>query len=157
MPEFITLAEAKAQLSIDDSDTLRDARVTLALRGAIDWACNFTQRPLGELLVLPDPAVEAVPLPEPHYTPDTFLTETPGVITGIGGVPVSWGWGQVQWAAYVAANPLLTDRSAALRWDVKAAILLQMEVLFDRDVSNFALLNQRAHELLQPYRLGLGV
>lgn len=45
----------------------------------------------------------------------------------------------------------------ALPEDMKSAILLHVEAEFDRDEKNFELILKRAHDMLWPYRQGLGV
>jgi hypothetical protein len=49
------------------------------------------------------------------------------------------------------------DSPAAIPEDVKCAILLNVEALFDRDMTNFDKLCEAAERLLWPYRQGLGV
>ena len=152
--ELITLAEAKAQISMDEGFTADDARLTLLIGTVIDWAQNFTQRPLGELLVLATPAdADAVPLADP-VAPLPVASVFGTVSDIVGG---SYDWSTAQWLSFLDSDPRLHDRSVALRRDVKAACLLQLELLYDRNVDNFDLLNVRSHDLLQPYRMGLGV
>jgi hypothetical protein len=49
------------------------------------------------------------------------------------------------------------DSPAEIPDDVKSAILLHLEAEFDRDTQNFELLLKRAHDMLWPYRINLGV
>jgi hypothetical protein len=166
---LITLTEAKQQLSIDDGLTIHDARIEMLIGAATDWAQNYTQRSLGELLELDSPADSGTsPVPDPVDSP-TFIPVLPAApdqlaegLTGIvGGVPMAMDdndvWTEDSWRRYWANNPILSDSSKPLRRDVKAAILLQVELLFDRNTDNFELLEQRAEQLLAPYRVGLGV
>ena len=152
---YITLTEAKAQLSIDESNTYFDVRVQDLIGAAIDWAENFTNRSLGELLELNSPADStAVPLPNPKDspTPHHFWFNEQWVDTSFW-TPDEW---QIYWHKH-PVNPVQEDQSQPLRRDVKAAILLYLETLFDRNVENMALLEKRATDMLWPYRIALGV
>jgi hypothetical protein len=149
---YITLAQAKAQLSIDESNTYFDDRIQDLIGAAIDWAENFTNRSLGELLEIDSPADSAaVPLPDPKDspTPNHFWYSGDWVDTTL--------WNPDEWRNYWAKNPIEQDQSKALRRDVKAGILLYLETLFDRNIENFALLEKRAQDMLWPYRIALGV
>lgn len=149
---YITLAEAKAQLSIDDGLTQWDDRIQALIGASIDWAENFTQRSLGELLELNSPADSAaVLLPDPKDSPGPqhFFYENEWVDTSF--------WTPDNWRTYWAKNPIQQDQSKPLRRDVKAAILLYLETLFDRNTENMALLEKRATDMLWPYRIALGV
>lgn len=163
---YISLSEAKAQLSIDDGLTIHDTRIDMLIGAAVDWAENYTQRSLGELMELDSPTdSSAVPLPEPKDSP--HFVPPPGVppaidVTAIeGGFPLYMDdndqWTEEQWKRYWANNPMLKDDAKPLRRDVKAAILLQIELLFDRNMDNFTTLETRAEQLLAPYRIGMGV
>jgi hypothetical protein len=156
-PTYITLTEAKEQLSIDDGLTTHDARIELLIGAAIDWAENYTQRSLGELLELNSPAdAGATPLPDPKDSPSWSKPETwpgPGVI----GVEGWEGWDEKTWRNYWMNNPILRDDAKPLRRDVRAAILLKIELLFDRNVDNWKLIEDTAEQMLFPYRIGMGV
>jgi hypothetical protein len=157
---YITLEEAKDQLAIDYGLTIHDQRILRIIGGATDWAENFTQRSLGELLELNSPAdSNAVPLPDPKdspHRPPVWIEpgDQPFPIDGIGG---NEDWTAEQWAAHWKANPIMQDDSKPLRRDVKEAILLKIEILFDRNIDNMALLETTAENLLWPYRIGMGV
>jgi hypothetical protein len=146
---FITLGMAKAQLSIDDGLTIHDDRITFLIAAAIAWAQNYTQRSLGELMQLAAPLVVPVPLPDPIDTPTPPFME-PGDYDQL--------WQDAPNPAIpLVPNPIATDQSQADRTDVQAAILLQVELLFDRNVDNIELLAATAERLLDPYRNAMGV
>jgi Phage gp6-like head-tail connector protein len=154
---YITLTEAKEQLSIDDGLTTHDARIELLIGAAIDWAENYTQRNLGELLELNSPAdSEATPLPDPKDSPSWSKPEV-WPIAGVIGVEGWQEWDEKTWRDFWRNNPILQDDAKPLRRDVRAAILLKIEQLFDRNVDNWVLLEQTAEQMLFPYRIGMGV
>jgi hypothetical protein len=158
---FITLDDAKDQLSIDLGMTLHDARITFLVGASIDWAENFCGRSLGQLLPLSSPSDgAAVPLPEPVDSPSFSSNdwENPDIgIEGIQGFNDWQYWDERTWATYYRNNPLLKDYASTLRRDLKAAILLRVELLFDRNVDNWELLDKTATDMLFPYRVGMGV
>lgn len=149
---YISLVEAKEQLSIDEGLTFHDARINRLIGAAIDWAESFTGRSLGELLELNSPSDDAaVPLPDPvdspHFEP---LPKRTG--------PLGWGgWSEHTWQTYWRNNPILHDDSHSLRRDVKEAILMRLELLFDRNVDNWELIDETTTSMLFPYRIGMGV
>jgi hypothetical protein len=163
--QYISLDDAKLQLSIDLGNTYWDPRIEDLIGAAIDWAENFTQRSLAELVELNSPSdSNPQPAPDPKDSPSwinpypaaldvTDIVDGPGVQAWYG-----WeGWTQETWLAYWANNPMLKDQSQPLRRDVKAAILLYMESLFDRNTDNFELIETRCESMLFPYRVGMGV
>lgn len=164
---FVTLKQAKDHLGIDDGLTVHDARVQDCIDGAVDWAENFTQRSLGELLELNSPRDSAaVPLPDPKDSPQSIDFAWIAATNAQWGVGFDWSigvdsWGtdqtQAYWAAWLAANPAMQDQAKPLRRDVRQGILLKMEMMFDRNVASFADLELAATNLLWPYRIGLGV
>lgn len=101
---YISLEEAREQCGIDPDMAFHDARLTRLIKAAVDWAENFTERDLAEMV-----------LDSPQDSPGSGLKE-----------------------------------------DVKSALLLHIESEFDRDPDTFDLLVKRAHDLLWPYRVGLG-
>lgn len=102
---YITLDEAKDQVSVERSFTGHDERLTRLIAAAERWAVEFLNvESLADL--------EGSPQTSP---PSTFPE------------------------------------------DVKSGILLHVEAEFDRDERNFELLMKRAHDLLWPHRVGLGV
>lgn len=96
---YVTLEEAKAQVSVHPSNAAHDDRLERLILAAETWARNFLN-------------VDSL---------DEF-EESP-----------------------VTSPPTLPE-------DMKSGILLHIEAEFDRDVSNFELLLQRARDLLWPYR-----
>lgn len=153
---YITLDEAKSQLGVDPDLTVDDARIQRLIGAAIDWAENFTQRSLGELLELNSPTdSSATPLPNPKDSPSWAngrqlpWDQDPSVDFSL--------WTPDQWHDYWRQNPVQVDASAPLRRDVKEAILLKLETLYDRNVDNMALLETTALNMLQPYRIAMGV
>ncbi len=102
---YVTLDEAKEQVSVPIGFAGHDTRLTRLLEAAERWAKEFLN-----IDALAD--LEESPVTSP---PTTFPE------------------------------------------DVKSAILLHVEAEFDRDEKNFELLLKRAHDLLWPHRIGLGV
>ncbi len=157
---FITLAEAKDQLSIDADLTVHDNRINLLIRGAIAWAENYTQRSLAQLMELDSPPADSgVPAPSPVDSPrlDGHFIE-PGErqfdLAGLGDPD----WTEDQWRDHWRnLNPIAQDYSDPTRSDIKCAILLKIETLFDRNVANTKLLEETAEQMLMSYRVGLGV
>jgi len=149
---YITLAEAKDQLSIDYSNTTWDERIANLIGASIDWAENFLNRSLGEMLELDSPTdSSAVPVPNPVDSPDLQRYWMDGAWVDAG------QWTPDQWREYWQQNPVMEDHSAPLRRDLKAGILLYLETLFDRNPENMEILEQRATDMLWPYRIDLGV
>lgn len=155
---FITLKEAKEQLAIDEGLTIHDDRVTDLIGAAIDWAENFCGRSLGQLLPLSNPSDGAATvLPEPVDSPSfTMPGEDIGVI-GVEGFSDWPYWDERTWASYYSNNPLLKNNASTLRRDLKQAILMRVELLFDRNVDNWELLDKTSTDMLFPYRIGMGV
>lgn len=160
-PTWITVADVKDHLSIDESITTWDKRIQSLIGAAIDWAENFTNRSLGELLTLDSPRDStAVPLPNPVDSPpcNGFYNNNGNWAYWDGEEYVDPSlWEPSQWRAFWVANPVQQDQSAPLRRDVREAILLYIETLFDRNPENFLLLERRATDMLWPYRIALGV
>lgn len=155
---FITLDDAKDQLSIDSGLTQHDARINALIGAAIDWAENFCGRSLGELLPLSTPSDgAAVALPEPVDSPFFNSPQNENLDVGVEGFSDWQYWDEKTWATYYKNNPLLANNAATLRRDIKAAILLKVELLFDRNVDNWELLDKTATDMLFPYRIGMGV
>lgn len=153
---FVTVEEAKQQLAIDEGLTIHDARIKRLIGAAIDMAQNYTQRSLGELLELDSPSdSSALPLPDPKDSPslngyiNLLLDADPSIDYS--------QWSPGQWHAYWAANPIMMDQAQPLRRDVKEAILLFVECLFDRNIDNIPILKQMGYDMLQPYRIAMGV
>jgi hypothetical protein len=157
---FISLTEAKEQLSIDDGLTIHDNRINLLIRAAVSWAENYTQRSIGQLMELDSPPADSgVPAPSPKDSPSH---RGPWIPPGeqpfsIGGLGDTAGWTEDQWRAHWKANPISQDDSDPTRSDIKAAILLKIEQLFDRNTDNWQLLEDTAQQMLSPYRIGMGV
>jgi hypothetical protein len=161
---FITLQDAKDQLSIDEGLTIHDRRIQLLINAAVSWAENYTQRSIGQLMELDSPpADEGVPLPNPVDSPakDGVFVEPgdrPFVIGGLPGIPGSGNWTDEQWRDHWKnQNPIMQDDSDAKRSDIKSAILLKIEQLFDRNTETWQLLEDTALQMLTPYRIGMGV
>lgn len=158
---YVSLSEAKAQLRIDEGLTIHDAEIERLIGAAIDWAENYTNRSLGELMELDSPRdSSAVPLPDPKDSP------------GLAGFPANaifpldasfdWGidpdlWRPLQWQCYYQNNPIQIDQSRPLRRDAHAAILIYMQVLFDRDPVTMDDQVKFAQNMIWPYRINLGV
>jgi len=154
---FITLQNAKDQLSIDAGLTLHDDRITDLIGAAIDWAENFCGRSLGQLLPLSTPSDgAATALPEPVDSP-FFNSPTENMDVGVEGFSDWQYWDERTWASYYRNNPLLQNNAATLRRDIKQAILMRVELLFDRNVDNWELLDKTSTDMLFPYRIGMGV
>lgn len=102
---YVTLDEAKDQVSVERSFAGHDERLTRLIAAAERWATQFLN-----ICALSD--LEG----SPQTSPPTTFPE-----------------------------------------DVKSAILLHVEMEFDRDMQNFDTLLKRAEQLLWPYRIGLGV
>lgn len=152
---YISLEEAKEQLAIDVSLTLHDKRINRLIGAAIDWAENFTGRSLGELMELDTPSDGvAVPLPEPKDSPHFVVNPNadPFVI-GAGGA----NFNEKNWENFYQNNPIDKADPAPLRRDIKEAILLRIELLFDRNVDNWELIDKTTTDMLFPYRIGMGV
>jgi hypothetical protein len=159
---YITLEEAKDQLSIDYGLTVHDQRILRNIGGAIDWAEKFTQRSLGELMELNSPTdSSAVPLPDPVDSPrgpPPVWVEPGDQPFAVGGEVVGMGgYTPEQYRRAWLNNPILRDDSASRRRDVKEAILLKVQILFDRNVAEMPTLQNAAESLLFPYRIGMGV
>lgn len=155
---YITLTEAKEQLSIDDALTIHDNRIERLIGAAVDWAENFCGRSLGELLELNSPTDEsAVPLPEPRDSPHFVAVPAEVGVIGIQGFNDWAYWNEKTWQAYWKNNPILANNAQPLRRDVKEAILMKIEQLFDRNTDNWELLESTSESMLFSYRIGMGV
>lgn len=152
---YISLTEAKDQLSIDDGLTIHDARIERLIGAAIDWAENFCGRSLGELMELDSPSdASAVPLPEPVDSPSFVIAPADAGVVGVQG----WAyWDEKTWRDYWKNNPILANDAKPLRRDVKEAILMKIEQMFDRNTDNWQLLESTTESMLFPYRIGMGV
>lgn len=152
---YISLTEAKEQLSLDEGLKLHDARINRLIGAAIDWAESFTGRSLGELLELNSPSDEsAVPLPDPKDSPSFTGEAGVGLDVALDGRE---NWDEHTWRNFWRNNPILRDDSQSLRRDVKEAILMRIELLFDRNTDNWELLDKTSTDMLFPYRIGMGV
>jgi len=100
---YVTLDEAKDQVSIPREDDADDERLQRLIDAAEAWAENFLNAPLGDY--------EESPVESPPALPE----------------------------------------------DLKSGILLHVEAEFDRDMANFDTIMKRAHDLLWPYRVQVGV
>ena len=165
MSTYVSLADAKAQLSIDDSLTIHDRRISLLIGAAEDWAENFTQRSLAELMTLDSPTDSGVTaVPDPKDSPIVggdgplwnSLYAAPSWLNSPQAQWTAQNW-QYYWGNWNTGNPVATDHSRPLRRDVYSAILLWLETLFDRNTDNTELLQNQAMAMLMPYRQALGV
>jgi hypothetical protein len=155
---YITLAQAKTQLAIDQSDDTHDTQLADLIGASIDWAENMLNRSLGELLELDSPRDStAVPLPNPVDSPAGEMMRDRFLFWSDGEWIDTSTWGIDEWKDYWQKNPVQEDHSQALRRDLKAGILLYLETLFDRNPVNMMLLEKRATDLLWPYRIAMGV
>jgi Phage gp6-like head-tail connector protein len=154
---YVTLEEAKGQLSIDPGLTIHDVRIKRLIGSAIDMAEDYTNRSLGELLELNSPTdSSAVPLPNPKDSPNCEQVEANRLFDFDPTVDTSL-WTPQQWHAYWRDNPIQQDQSMSLRRPVKEAILLFVEVLFDRNPQTMKDLEAMAYRRLDPYRIAIGV
>lgn len=147
---FITLEQAKDQLNIDAGLTVYDNRINDLIGATTDWVENFTNRNLAELLELPvdSPAI-TLAAPDPAEPRDWG--------GGYNWFSASELWLEDQWRFWWTCQQQDDSRVARKRRDVRAAALLYLETLFDRNIDNFKLLERRATDMLWPYRVGLGV
>lgn len=157
---YISLSAAKRQLRIDDANQLHDIEIQDAIDGAVDWAENYLNRSLGELVELnspPDSAATPIADPaKPSGLGDDFIFDrscNDWVDTSL--------WRHSHYRAYWANNPGvqfgMRDDSQPLRRDLKMGVLLYMQTLFDRNIEDLPLLEKRAMDLLFPYRKAMGV
>lgn len=156
MNTYVTLDEAKGQLSIDVGLTEYDSRISALIGAAEDWAENYTQRSLAELMLLDSPSDDQqVALPDPvdpiHNWPEKFPRPDYLQLQIVDWLPEHY---RHYWAH---VGPVEFGTEKPLRRDVKNAILMYMETLFDRNTENFLMLQQCAQRMLDPYRIGLGV
>jgi hypothetical protein len=100
---YVTLDEAKEQVSVELDNDAHDERLTRLIKAAHLWAKEFLNAELEDY--------EDSPSTSPPTIPE----------------------------------------------DMKSAILLHIELEFDRDERNMELLLKRAEQLLWPHRVGLGV
>lgn len=158
MSTYITLNQAKAQLRIDAGLSVDDDQITDMIGAAVDWAENYTNRSLGELLELNSPPDSAaVPIPDPTW-PEGRPSPAHVWDRDCGEWIDTSFWGQDDYRSWWARFPSgARDDALPLRRDVKQAILLYMETLYDRNVENLELLETRAQNMLWPYRRALGV
>jgi hypothetical protein len=154
---YVTLEEAKSQLALDDGITVHDARIKRLIGAAIDMAEDYTNRSLGELLELNSPSdSSAVPLPNPKDSPSCWQAEANRLFDLDPTIDAAL-WTPEQWHEYWRKNPIQQDQSMSLRRPVKEAILLLVEVLFDRNPQTMKDLTAMAYNLLSPYRIAQGV
>src|SRR5882762_1841268 len=120
---YVTLVDAKEQLSIDESLTVHAVRIVKLIGAAEDWAENFTQRSLVELMELDSPRdSNATPLPDPVDSPQIPPWNSQAI------PPPDWLtqpqaiWSVQQWQIYWANNPIHQDHSKPLRRDVYSGI-----------------------------------
>lgn len=155
---YVSLADAKDHLGVDEGLQIHDRRISLCIGGAEDWAENYTNRSLGELMLLDSPADDKqVPLPNPVDPIANWPSQYPRPLYLDS--PVS-DWMPENFRHYWAhCQPTISarDDSKPLRRDIYSALLLYMETLFDRNTDNFAILQLRATQMLDPYRIGQGV
>lgn len=163
MSEYITLAQAKSQLRIDDGLTADDDMIAGLIGSAIDWAENYTNRSLAELLEINSPA------------DSTAIAESDPKTSWPDGCPSDahvWDfhanewcdtslWQRGNWTSFWARNPQntfqQTDDALPLRRDVKNALLLWIESRYDKNPDNFVMLQTAAENQLWPYRKAMGV
>jgi Phage gp6-like head-tail connector protein len=158
MSTYITLAQAKAQLRIDASLTVDDDQIRDMIGAAVDWAENYTNRSLGELLELNSPQDSiAVPVPDPTWPEGRPSRSHVWDIDCNDWVDTAF-WDPGDYRAWWARFPQ-TERDDALplRRDVKQAILIYIETLYDRNIENIAIYESKAKDMLWPYRRALGV
>jgi hypothetical protein len=156
--QYITLEEAKEQLSIDEGLTIHDSRIMRLIGAAIDWAEGYTQRSLGELMELTDPTdSSAVALPDPVDSPNIWREKHQNLFDQDDPTLDFPFWNADQTRAYWRDNPIRQDQSKSLRRDVKEAILLQIEIMFDRNPETMQTFQERCEDALFPYRIALGV
>lgn len=157
---YVTLQDAKEHLAIDEGLTIHDSRIMLCIGAAEDYAENYTQRSLAELMLLDSPAdadQTAAPEPDPLTVRWNQNFPRPDWID----TPIHL-WDATQWHFYWQCNPLPTADTAhgnakPLRRDVYSAIMLKMETLFDRNTDNSKMLADTCDTMLTPYRLRMGV
>ena len=156
MSTYISLTEAKAQLNVTISDD--DDKIQGMIGAAIDWAENYTNRSLGELLELNSPPdSDAKPIPDPTW-PDGRPSDAHVWDRDLTCWVDTTEWGQADYRSWWARFPSdQRNDSLPLRRDVKQAILLYVETLYDRNPENFTLFETRAQNMLWPYRRALGV
>lgn len=167
MTTYIPLDQAKAALRVDAGLTVDDDYIIALIGAAEDWAENFTNRSLAQLMQFTNSPTDSglSPAPEPIDSPaGNAAWRDPAALDWGGGFDWTlgvgdWSLAQQTWAANVNANPVQSDASIVSRQrrDVRAAILLYLTTLYDQDVATIELLEQRATDMLWPYRLGLGV
>lgn len=163
MSEYITLAQAKLHLRIDEGLTVDDDLITDLIGASIDWAENYTNRSLAELLELNSPADSAaVPAPDPKGSwPDGCPSEAHVWDFHAAEWCDTSLWQRGNWTSYWARNPQntfqQTDDALPLRRDAKNALLLWIQSRYDRNPDSMALLQTTAENQLWPYRKALGV
>lgn len=155
---YISLSEAKRQLRIDDDLTIHDAEISMLIGAAIDWAENYTNRSLGELLELNSPAdSSAIPVPDPpqNACPGAGFEWDAGILDWVD----TSGWGGEDFRSFWARNPppAQLDDALPLRRDVKAALLFYVQILFDRDPAIADKQTLQAQNMIWPYRRAMGV
>jgi hypothetical protein len=156
--EYITLEEAKEQLAIDDGLTIHDQRILRCIGAAIDYAENYTGRSLCQLMELTTPTDSSVvACQDPVDSPNIWRAAHQNLFDQDDPTLDFPFWSAEQTRAYWADNPIRMDHSQSLRRDVKEAILLKMEVLFDRNPETMVMFNNAVDSALFPYRIALGV
>lgn len=154
--EYITLKQAKDHLGLEESFTYHDDRVADCIGAAIDWAEDYTQRSLGQLLQLDSPRDSTATAVD-----EKFLTTASEWGSGYDWTLEYSAWPPQQfrcyWAAYLQRYPAMNDQSQSLRRNVRQAILIKMEQMFDRDPSVYKDLEDACTNLIFPYRIAMGV
>lgn len=156
MSEYITLAQAKSHLRVDT--TVDDDQIQDLIGAAIDWAENYTNRSLGELLELNSPPDSAAkPIPDPSWPEGRPSNSHVWDCDANIWVDTEF-WDANDYRVWWARFPqTMRDDALPLRRDVKQALLIYMETLYDRNIDNMVLYEQRAQNMLWPYRKELGV
>lgn len=163
MSTYITLVQAKAQLRVDEGITVDDDLITDLIGAAIDWAENYTNRSLGELLEVNSPLDSAAtPIEDPKSRwPDGCPSDAHVWDFYANEWCDTSLWQRGNWTSYWARNPQNTfnqaDDASPLRRDVKNALLMWIESRYDKNPENFVLLQTAAENQLWPYRKALGL
>jgi hypothetical protein len=163
MSEYITLSQAKLHLRVDEGLTVDDDLITDLIGSAIDWAENYTNRSLAELLEIDSPADSiAIAMADPKTSWPEGCPSDSHV----------WDFQRLEWCdttswasgdfrSFWARNPqyAFEQRNDALplRRDAKNALLLWIQSRYDRNPDSMALLETAAQNQLWPYRKALGV
>jgi hypothetical protein len=163
MSTYITLAQAKAQLRVDDGITADDQLITDLIGASIDWAENYTNRSLGELLEIDSPADSAaIPITDPKSQWPEGCPSESHIWDFAALIWVDTAtWQRGNWTSFWARNPQYVydnrDDALPLRRDIKNALLMWIESRYDKNPENFVMLQTAAENQLWPYRKALGV